>query len=1130
MQNTSGKTGFTNREDYLLKVIENAPVGILTFTAEWEIDFVNENYSRYGVLYGIDSFSLKGLNILDQDLFPGASIKEELLELQEGYSFEKEIKHIPASAQGVISLFVKASPVFIDGQFSGGILIIEDIKTLKQTDEDDLQLAGTIHKVADRIYDLFLIIDTEKKVKYFSGKDYDKFISSEQFVSSKPLSEIFSEEVIDRLTPSIESSIENRSAEILSLEIKTGELKLSYNCRIFPYQSKHRQIKFIYLFFENTTNLQNEVIQLRNQSAELNAYSTAVENIPQPLLTTGAEGEIRFFNNAARKCFNASPESYGRFVGEVIGQFDRPYFNKIKEELDKSGNWKTNLSVFKENKQKETYEVKFSSTRNPDHPIIVSCTDITDQTIFESKLKSSEETFRTIINQAGELICSMDISGDIFYANDTFCEKLGYAIDEVLEQNITRFISSAYLSNNVFDLSLFDQKKTKVELPLTDSRGNVIPTLAWFNSSVNEKTGKKFYTIYLSDISDKHQVDKKLGLYNAVIESASDGIALSSQGKLVLCNDSFAEIFGYKNGSELSGQQVLDLVFNDDILKVAEYLQLLEMNKYVPGRFEFLGRKKDNTRFYAEITSSRFVQDQKTYLVFVTRDVTERKRAQQAIRESEEKYRNITENIDDFLYTFERTGNILRPVFYTSSVERITGYSQAEFLTDSRLILKIVHPDDFEEAKKQLKKLLKSRIQNSAEFELRIINKLGNIVWIRNKINLVRSADGFIIKVYGLISDITLRKMAQDELKKSTDNLIKLNETKDRFISIISHDLRTPFSSILGFTDLLLNDDGLSEEERRQYIEFIRESSQSMLLLVNSLLDWTRIQTGRIKFEPEKSDANKIIENSINTLIGTAIQKNISVTSEVEDDLYVFADNGLLLQVFNNLISNAIKFTRSGGSITISGRPAHQLRFYEFRVTDTGMGIKKENLNKLFNVDTKFSSEGTAGEKGTGLGLSLVKEIIEKHGGEIHVESEYGGGTEFIFTIPVASSVILLVDDSKTDRLLYSKILKSITPDYNVDIASNGKEALEKILDYPPAVVITDHKMPVMDGYEFVKELKKLEMKGKPPVMVLSSDIDRQIITDYNELGIEFVFSKPVNLSSFKQAVEKTIRKGISAP
>ncbi len=1129
MQNISDNPGFTKREDYLLKVLENAPVGILTFNADWEIDFVNENYSRYGVLYNIDSFSLRGLNILDQDLFPGVSIKDELLELQEGYSFEKEIRNIPASSMGFISVIVKGSPVFVEGQFNGGILIIEDIKTIKQTEEDDLKLADQVSRIAGSFYDIFLIVDSERRIKYLSGKDYEKLISTDQAIIDKPLSVIFSKDVLNKLLPAIGSSIEKRTIEELILEISNPEADFDFNCRIFPYQTKHRQIKFVYLFFENVTGLQNEVTRLRSNFAEMEAYAAAAQNIPLPILTTGIEGDVKFFNHAAGKCFNADSGSYGKFVGEIMGQFDKAYFNKIRGELDKSGFWKTTLSVFRENKKKETYEVKFALTENSAHPIIISCSDITDQTASETRLKSSEETFRSIINNAGELICSMDISGDIFYVNFTFCEKLGYKQEEVTGQNITKFISTDYLSSNVFEISLFDQRQTKIELPLTDSRGNRFPTLAWFTSSVNDKTGKKFYTVYFVDISEKHQIEKKLELYNALFESASDGIALSSQGKIILCNDSFTEIFGYSSNKELIGQQILDLVSNDDILKVAEYLQLLEINKFVPGRFEFLGRKKDSTRFYAEITSSTFVQDNKTFIVFVTRDVTERKRAQQAIRESEEKYRNITENIDDFLYTFERTGKILRPVFYTSSVERITGYSQAEFLTDSRLILKIVHPDDFEDVERQLKRLLQSRIQNSGEFELRIINKLGNIVWIRNKINLVRSSDGSIIKVYGLISDITLRKKAQDELKRSTDNLIKLNETKDRFISIISHDLRTPFSSILGFTDLLLNDEGLSEEERRQYIEFIRESSQSMLQLVNSLLDWTRIQTGRIKFEPGKYNANKIIENSINTLGGTAIQKGITLNLIIDKDLFVFADEGLLLQAFNNLISNAIKFTGQGGSITISGRPSEHTRFYEFSILDTGTGIKKDNLDKLFNVDTKFSSEGTAGEKGTGLGLSLVKEIIEKHGGEIRVDSEYGRGSEFIFTIPVASSVILLVDDSKTDRLLYSKILKSITPDYTVDVASNGKEALDKILEYPPAVVITDHKMPVMDGYEFVKELKKLDMKGKPPVMVLSSDIDRQIITDYNELGIEFVFSKPVNLSSFKQAVEKTIRKGISA-
>jgi signal transduction histidine kinase/ActR/RegA family two-component response regulator len=429
--------------------------------------------------------------------------------------------------------------------------------------------------------------------------------------------------------------------------------------------------------------------------------------------------------------------------------------------------------------------------------------------------------------------------------------------------------------------------------------------------------------------------------------------------------------------------------------------------------------------------------------------------------------------------------------------------------------------------KKKLKTILRSRIQVSEEMEFRIINKRGNIVWVRTKINVIRNADGKISKIYGLVSDISLRKKAEEELNRSTENLIKLNETKDKFISIISHDLRTPFSSILGFTDLLIGDEDLTEEEKKQYVRFIQESSKSMLELVNSLLDWTRLQTGRIKFEPEKISARMIVINSINSLSGTALQKNINLKSEVEKDLTIYADNSLMSQVFNNLISNAIKFTKPGGEIVISASPSKKTRFYEFSVRDNGVGIKPENMKELFRIDTKFSSEGTAGEKGSGLGLSLVNEIIEKHGGNIWVESEYGKGSNFKFILPIASANILLVDDSKTDRLLYSKILKNITPDYNIEVASNGKEALEKIVTAPPALVITDHLMPEMNGYELTMEIKKLDIKGKPPVIILSGDIDRSTIDDYTNLGIEYVFHKPVNLINFKTAVEKSLRKGL---
>jgi PAS domain S-box-containing protein len=452
---------------------------------------------------------------------------------------------------------------------------------------------------------------------------------------------------------------------------------------------------------------------------------------------------------------------------------------------------------------------------------------------------------------------------------------------------------------------------------------------------------------------------------------------------------------------------------------------------------------------------------------------------------------------------------------------RISKYSAEELIgKDHRIVNSGYHPKEF------IRDLWVT-IANGKVWRGEIRNKAkdGTIYWVDATIVPFLDQNGKPYQYLAIRSDITSRKKAEEELNKSTKHLIKLNETKDKFISILSHDLRTPFSSILGFTELLLDDEDLTSEERREYVEYIQDSSRLMLDLVNSLLDWTRLQTGRIKFEPEKLSARMIVANCKNTLTGAAFQKNITITTEVEESVYIYADHNLISQVFNNLISNAIKFTRPGGEIVISAAPSTKSLYYEFSVKDNGVGIKPENIQELFRIDTKFTSEGTSGEKGTGLGLSLVKEIIEKHGGNIHVESEYGKGSDFKFILPTASANILLVDDSRTDRILYSKILMNLAPDYNIEIADNGKDALEKIISSPPALVITDHFMPEMNGYDLTKEIQKLDLKRKPPIIILSGDVDNIIKDNYTKLGIEYIFSKPVELSIFKTAVEKSLKK-----
>jgi PAS domain S-box-containing protein len=620
---------------------------------------------------------------------------------------------------------------------------------------------------------------------------------------------------------------------------------------------------------------------------------------------------------------------------------------------------------------------------------------------------------------------------------------------------------------------------------------------------------------------------KEISDYKYALDQSSIVAITDPKGIITYVNDYFCQISKY-SAKELIGQDHRIINSGYHPKEYIRYLWVTIANGRV-WRGEFRNKAKDGTFYWVDTTIVPFLDENNKPYQYVTirSDITERKLAQEAIRESEEKYRNVTENIDDFLFTFELVGKVLKPIFYTSSVEKITGYKQSEFLSESTLFLKIIYPDDLLIFEKKLKTILRSKLQASEEMEFRILNKHGYIVWVRTRMNILRNPEGIISKIYGLVGDISLRKRAEKELNKATENLIKLNETKDKFISILSHDLRTPFSSILGFTDLLIDDEDLTEEEKKQYVGFIQESSKSMLALVNSLLDWTRLQTGRIKFEPEKLSSRMIVINCINSLLGVALQKNITIKSEIEQNVNIYADNNLMTQVFNNLISNAIKFTKPGGEIIISVASSKKTRFYEFSVRDNGVGINPENIQDLFRIDTKYTSEGTAGEKGTGLGLSLVKEIIEKHGGNIWVESEYGKGSKFKFILPIASAIILLVDDSKTDRLLYSKILHNITPDYNIEIASNGKEALEKIIASPPALVITDNIMPEMNGYELILEIKKLDIKRKLQIIILSGDIDRSTIDDYTNLGIEYVFQKPVNLSNFKTAVEKSLKKGL---
>ncbi len=274
----------------------------------------------------------------------------------------------------------------------------------------------------------------------------------------------------------------------------------------------------------------------------------------------------------------------------------------------------------------------------------------------------------------------------------------------------------------------------------------------------------------------------------------------------------------------------------------------------------------------------------------------------------------------------------------------------------------------------------------------------GSIIWIQFK-STPRVLENQDIIWTGIIDDITLRKQTEEEIKRKNAELQRLNTDKDTLMSILAHDLKNPFNSILGCLNLLQNDLHQYDMDMiEKLITAVNSSAINAFNLLEDILLWTRSQSGALPFEPREIDLKLCCDELVKLFRQNADDKNITVNIVVAEKIKVFADIDMLNTILRNLISNALKFTGKGGNVNIY---AEQYQAdVSITVSDNGIGIASEALSKLFDTTQIYSTRGTANEKGTGFGLLLCKKFVEKHGGEIHIKSESGKGSEFKFTLP----------------------------------------------------------------------------------------------------------------------------------
>ena len=1111
-------------DQFFFNFIDSAPVGILTFDSKFNITAVNNNFFGFnGVRKNVPDL-LVGNSVLSPEIFETAVIKKEIEGIKKGNFFEKKI-HVSKTVKGEsLIVLLKGAPIFDEDEFKGGLLLLEDIKgELTAGKEEGIKKEPLNNFLASAAH-FFALADSKGKILF---KSIDKkaenlfslykddavsvdslFKSSEEF----NLTDFFKEAV--KVKEPLDKEFE------FELEAKTVLFKVIF----IPYPAEGPNLTALFIdefcYETASSSAANE------EAEELRNYFNLTAPVVDAIIGIDIKGKITYWNEPAQEIFKYSKsEIFGKFIGKVFPPLTENYFDKLKEEVIRNKSWKGEIRGEKGN-QPRIYDCKIKYLEDlKETSFVFLCSDVTERAFSERELRRSEERFRNIVTNSHEFICTLDLNEKITYANPEFLKKLEYSREELAKADFKDFIEKQFLAGKEFRIKDISRKKdNSLEIPLITKSGKKIIASAAFNAVLNFNNEILYFNAILADITLKKEAERDLMLIRSVFEASKDGIGLFKNRKLILNNDSFAGMFGYEP-EEINGIDPVRLVYGEDAPRIDIYTAAREKGDDAPSLYECTALRKDGSTFYISNSVSSYEIEGSIFILWVTRDITETMAAQKAIQESEERYRSITENIGEAVWTAEKTDNGKYSVFYTLAISKITGYTNEDFTANPFLWHRIIHPDDLKDVIAKLKRFYKDSSRSNFEIEYRILDNLGNIIWIRNKIKVIRTSKGDVYKIFGLVGDITIQKHADEELKKSAESLKQLNETKDRFLSIISHDLRTPFSSILGFTDILLSDENMPPEKQREYVTFIQDSSKSMLALVNSLLDWTRLQTGRMKFEPDRVNASFIIRRAIQMQAGLAIGKNISLLFDDSNNYYVHADEGLLLQAFNNLLSNSIKFTNVGGVISVQVSPQVDKRVIRFSIKDNGIGIREDDIPKLFKVDSKFTTSGTKGEKGTGLGLSLVYDIVQKHGGDIWVKSTFGLGAEFFFTIPISSTNILLVDDMKTDRMLYSKLFKSLIPGYTVTEAGNGREALDMIKLSSPALVISDHRMPVMGGYELVKQINLSDLKIKPPVIILSSDINDLVEEEYKELGVEYIFQKPVNLIAFKTAIERCLRQ-----
>jgi len=623
----------------------------------------------------------------------------------------------------------------------------------------------------------------------------------------------------------------------------------------------------------------------------------------------------------------------------------------------------------------------------------------------------------------------------IKYSNKNFADMLGYSINEITELGLREVIAP-----NDLERVLERSKKrlrgetvpTQYEIELIHKDNKTIIPVSVSVGVIGSGT-EKFQFVIVRDISDKIEIENKfvreLQLQQYFMDYLPDSIYFKDiDSRFIKANKATLTKMGLSSFDELLGKTDFD-IFCDEHAQLAKK----DEEEIIKSRTSIINKIekeiwRDGKVTWASTTKIPLIDENDVvYGTFgITRDITELKKAED-IKDALFKISTAVTSLNNInvLYEFihksiselmsaenlyialyhQETDTVSFPYFVDQvdepPVERKAGRGLTEYILRSGKAHLINAELDLKLREAGETSLIGEPTQIWLGVPLNVEGKTIGAIVVQDYSDSTTYSDEekeILIYVSEQIALAIDKKRNEEKIIQYSEELKETNAAKDKFFSIIAHDLKSPFHGLLGLTRMIVEEyDSMSESEVKSYLQIIKESTESTYKLIENLLEWSRLESGKMKYNPALQNMFMIVEDTRILLNQNARMKNINLRNKLGHQSFVWGDDTMLQSLVQNLISNAIKFTPTNGIIEVTENQFDS--YIEYTVSDTGIGIKESDIEKLFRIDMSFSTKGTQQEKGTGLGLVLCKEIVNIHGGEISVQSKISEGTKIIFTL-----------------------------------------------------------------------------------------------------------------------------------